>query len=1466
MLVEIVAGALADASISYASARVKAFLAKRGAEKELAEICATAIEEAVRAAPALAEDFRSASFIKSIIVPTVQSIIEDPTMLPDPEGLSSKYIDMFVARFATEQSIDETLVRIFQTDRASLAPAFVAFFSTTRSAMYKSAYWQEVAHQSVVEQTFAQTGRILSILERASNADGRARIDLAAAAADAASGSAELREWPKDIFGQKIQRAALQRLIDHTKNTPLGVALLIGEAGSGKSALLAELTSSLEQEGTTVFAIKADTLPVDIQTVADIGVALGMEGVIDHEIAALAMDRKVVLIIDQLDAVSDVMDRSSARMRLLLRLVRIILDRRLPVHVVVSSRPFEAAHDARFQQLQAEEFKLELPTTEQVNELLGAVGIDQSQVDPSLTETLRRPFALKLFVELARRGVDLPGLMPSQLLDRWLETANLGSDAERSASVALMDRLAAEMIETETLWRPADRYEMDARAALTRCEAVGLVVRSAGKIGFSHQSWLDDFQAKAFRTGRDLSDYAWRNQGSLFVRAAVLRGLQRLRLYEPEAYVAAAESLLFDARTRRHLRHLVVDVFAVNPHPLDREAAWVESLIQSDAILARRALGKLVPFWENWRGSLGRILPRLMTIEGFQWSAVQALAAEAKADPDRVDSLIGVHWNDQEFDAASFAVLEQSGVITQKIEDRLNVILDRTKIDDYAISHLITTLRTDQRFAEACRLAYAWAMRIEGDRYHHARLHQIEELARAAPLEFSQSLLPWFISMAEREIEEPNPGRKRFRKSRSLSWHWNFNSEQDSPYEALRIALRLLAESEPAKAMALVEPLYQIEIDQIQELVAEVLIAGGAAASSSALQFLRDDERRFCIGDAHVQLQRGVSSTQMGLISQELVASLSAHRPQPELEDLRDRIENWTIYGPDAFGETDAELSRKRLQWADKHRMELLDRLPKGLLTPRRARQISDWRASNPRPVGKANVTMMADFVGSPMSEMAMAKASDDAIFNMLDELNDNSPERPSRRRFLEGGVVELSRAFAAFGKANPKRAIQIARERLHPGRHEQAAGTLVSGLSEVPEISAPDVISLIEELSGKGFESTSWRHNAAWALSKLCERLPGFPDPIITRLENWIECDPDKIALQIAQRLEFEERNSEQNKGKQDATATSILFGFGHGMHILPQDNFTILSAMASGLLSREKPEFDGWLGVLERHVAMPEDPDIWKALLAWRGSSLFWADRARVQTLLGAVWRKFPEAFDTAEIVGFLWSTRAMFPDDVIGGIALRWLANADPILVQAGAEFLTAANIVDRQNVLFADLAGKLDDKVPAMLLGKLFAAAAAWREDDMVIRPRGHAVLMQFAKDAQGDLAQAISTAVDHTRRLLADDLTVELVKVVSENPALLGESLNGRFADGLQGLLLYPGFDELVLSTTEKIVELKLAEPRSGMSFLDQDFVHVTVALQRSDGPVRERAMDLYEKLLDANVYGAEEAAKAAMGR
>lgn len=1467
MLATTIFGALGKAALGKATSKGFELLKERKAKQEIAEIGASAIEAGVCAAPALADDLRTESFVNGVFVPVLETIINDPSKLPDPEGLARQFVEMFVERFATASSVDEVLQRIFQTERSQLVAAFVCIISELRSRFYQSTHWREVGHFAAAEATLAETRTIRGILERQAREREVSAIDLDVAQRDAKAGSDELRGWPRDIEGAEISRPELDRLISQIEAEPSGTSLLIGEAGSGKSALLSKLTEELEQKSHIVFGIKADTLPASVQSMDDIGRALGMEGQLALELALLARTSQVVLIIDQLDAVSDVMDRSSARMRLLLRLVRQIRDQALPVHVIVSSRPFEAAHDARFQQLRAEQFTLSLPASEEVLTFLASIGIECGGISDPLKEALRRPFALKLFVELVRRGVNPISVESGELLDRWLATADLGPDPLRQSVLKLMHDLASEMLATETLWRPADVIEAGSKEALARGEATGLIVRSGQKIGFSHQSWLDDFQAKSFRTGNDLAEYAWRNQDSLFVRATVLRSLQRLRSVDFEAYVRAVSSLLWETKTRRHLKHLIVDVISTARQPTPQEGAWVEALVRTDPVLANRSLGKVVEFWSDWRSMLSSCLPMLMRIDDFHWRAVQTLAAEAKIDPDHVVNLIKAQWDSQEKDHLVFRVAEQSGVITPAVEALIAQILGRTAIDAYAVSHFVTTLRSEGRLREACRVVAVWAKTLEIDRHQSPTLHDVQKLVEQAPVEFSEELMPWFLERASREVEPFREIIKRFPKSQSLPWDWDFERERDKIIEAFRDALNATAGCDPDTAAGLIEALVGVEVDQVQDVIAQAYIAGGAAMAEQALGFVLTDERRFHIGDAHVTLEPGLSAMESGLTSQELIEAIAPHLTDDKLIELRDRIEAWSLYDPNFIFEEEASLRRQRLRWADEHRMELLERLPAHILSARRKRQIRDWRSTKRRPVSRKRGGMMASFVGSPMSVDAMVKGTDDDIFRMMDEINDRSPER-SRRRAIsrDGGVTELSRAFAAFGKMQPDRAVGLVRSRFEPGKHESAAGQLIEELSKEDAFLPIQLLELIDEMSERGFSSDTWRHSASWALARISGKTSGLPDKTITLLESWLKNDPEVISDQIERRLLNEAENERRNRRERSVPAALLFHRYG-GTRFVPQKNYTMLSAIFHGLIGRSEQAYDRWLNILERHASKPEDPNIWSFLLVSEGQWLYWADRARVQSLLLTLWKCDPRIFMDVDLIGLLWADRGMFPNDLMLQICTAWFASEDETHRQAAAELAQAFVLVDPETELASVMAEFLHDDPSCELTGQLFTAASAWREDDPSLRKRAHNLLMAFGPHATDDQAHAISSAVDRSDTLIADDLTRELITVVADNPDLLAASLTGRFADGLQSLLLYPGFDEPVMYVTERIADL-IIDKKGGQhrGLIDRDFVQVTIALQRNDGPLRARAMDVYEKLLDAGAYGAEEAAKDVIGR
>ncbi|MXO94847.1 hypothetical protein GRI34_00255 [Erythrobacter aquimaris] len=1465
VLAEVILGVIGEAALGYAASKGFNLLKSGEAKKEIAEIGSASIEAGIQTVPALADDLRSVSFVKVVFVPFLEAIISDPSNLPDSDGLAKRFVQMFVDRFAKDETADEALRRVFQTERDDLVAAFATIIRELRSQFNKSTHWREVGHYVATEATLSHVTAIRTMMERQEKGKEASAINLHDAMRDAKTGSDELREWPRDISGHEILRPELERLKRHILAEPSGTSILIGEAGSGKSALMSKLTDELEGGGHVVFGIKADTLPVSIQTVDDIGRALGMSGPLAAEIAAVAQSSSVTVIVDQLDAVSDVMDRSSDRMKVLLRMVRHIRDQRLRVHVVVSSRPFEAAHDARFQQLKAEEFNLALPSTESVLVLLADLGIECAGISEELKETLRRPFALKLFVQLVQRGVDPSSVEAGDLLDRWLATANLGPDQTRKAVLELMQNLASEMLATETLWRPADVYEANSKEALARGEACGLIVRSGQKIGFSHQSWLDDFQAKSFRSGGDLADYAWRNQDSLFVRATVLRSLQRLRATDEGAYIRAVSALLGDGRTRRHLRHLVTDVVSTVGDPTQQEAAWIETLIRTDPILANRGLGKIVEHWSKWRPHLSKCLPQLMQQEDFHWRAVQGLAAEAREDPDNMVSLVRSHWSDPSKDQLVFRIAEQSGVITDDVETLIRTILSRTAIDPYSVSHLVSTLRTDGRLGEACRVVAIWVGTIEADEHTGPQLHDVEKLAEAAPAEFAEALLPWLIEQAEKQVDPYCDGIKRYSKSKSLPWDWQVEGEHGSIIVALQEAMSAVAKTEPELASRLITRLASVEIDQLQDMIAQTYVAGGASLAEEALGYILADERRFYIGDAHVTVEPGMSSIEAGLSSQELVEMIGKHLSGEPVMALRDRIEGWSLYEAGHGKEDTADLRRMRLRWSDENRMELLERLPQKNLPPRRRRQVAEMRERKRQPIPRKRGGSMGTFVGSPMSETAMEKAADDDIFRMLDEIHDESERSHRRPISRDGGVVELSRAFAEFGKKNPERAIRIA-ARFVPGKHEHAAGYLLDELSKDGIYPPRKLLGMIHDLSSAGFSSRTWKTHASWALSRLADPLKGLPDDTVAMLESWLENDPDAIVDQTERRLARDAENERRNKREKTAPSPLLFHAYG-GMRIVPQENYTPLSAIFHGLIGREEQAYDAWLDVLERHAVKPEDPHLWTFLLADKGKWLFWADRSRVRALLSRLASLDFRIFQSADLVGVLWSTRAMFPNDLVLKICEEWLGQEDEIFQQAAAEFAEAVILVEPDSEMANALAAILDDDVSSQITGRLFSAAAAWRENDPSLRMRAHEFLMGHVSRADGDQAHAISSTVDMRETLAPDDFTRELIAAIADNSSVLAASLTGKFADGLQSLLLYPGFDEPVMDVTERIANLIVGQHGGRhRGFIDRDFVQLAIALQRNDGPLRARAMDVYEKLLDAGAYGAEEAAKAALGR
>lgn len=1440
-------------------AGVKRLIGRGQARKELTQIAAQAIAEALVVAPELGPDLETTVYANQVLGPVVLQVVAERDASFDAPALAASFTSRFVVPYLRSRSIDHVLAKIYRLEPARLDQAFQVMATQLRSGLLRSEHWSDIVKGAVLDDILLG---VIDLQARAPRPPSAAEV-LDEARQDARHGSDGLRSWPQTIARLHIDRPEEEELRRRVLDHPGAATLLIGVAGSGKSALLAGLVGRLEQDGMTVFAIKADQLPPDVASYADISRALGMQRPIDQEIERLAAVEPVAVIIDQLDAVSEVMDSSGRRMRLLLNLARRLTDRDdgPPVHVVISSRPFEARYDARFDTLDADTFDLRLPPYDRIQALLRDLGIDPAIVPEGLKKTLRRPFLLKLFVQLVDRKAVPANLVEGELLNAWLASAPLGNDAHRRAVYDLLQAMARQMTASETLWLPADWIEAEAPEALRRAEACELVVRSGLKLGFAHQSWLDDFQARGFATAADLAAHAWAVQDALFNRATILRALERLRQVDTPVYGEALDLLLGDARTRRHLRHLVTDLIASQPAPLDRELAWVRRLIQDDAPLARRAIASIVGQWSGWRDGLIPLLPQVLHADGLSFQAGMMVVAEAQTHSASAEDLLLRHWDSSERDFEAFDIISRAKLWSAAIEARLRRVFARGELTTWALSAFLTDLVDGGRAETAVDLLGTFLKAAPYSKDHDLALHDLEKVVQAAPRRFVEVVLPWFLTIvgAPEAIETVRDG---YPHSPNLPFSWNDPQDDGTVFACLGAAVDAVAQSEPEFFLKVVGQVEEICVEEVQGLIADGFAAAGAGLADAALEWLLRDPRRFQVGQAHVDDEDGVGHLVSDWATRSLLIETSPHADRALVERVRDALEAWDGYQDWVWEDEGVDLRRQRRQWAEARRAVLLDLLPVGVLSARRRRQVREIVELEPR-LERNGGRRMASLVRSPMSSSSMGKANDADIMKMLDQAPDGSERfrRPWRRRG-DGGFVELARAFADFGLEHPDRAIALVRRCFVAGRHEYAGGHLIHKLAEKASVSDKVLLSLIRDLVGRGFGSESFRYDIAWALQSIAERRKGLDDQELELLESWVVSDPSVIGDRIAKAKLRQAQNDERNAKKERPKPFAVLFRRGAGaMTLLPHGNYPLLSAISAGLLAQEPPAAERWLELLERHADRVEEPEVWSTLMPRYGWALQNLDRPRVQALFDRLWRANPDAFNERSC-GFLWQGRHLLSESTRTAMVDRWLSSSDPKTQQLGGEYAMALALVDdvRREAVFADLASGEDTPDN---LGRAFTAAAGWRSEETTLRATAHTALLPIVARVTGDMAQAVATVLALREPFIPDTKTQEVLEAARNNDAMVAAFMKESFLGALQALLLEAGFESLVLDFCEKIVELNRSP---GGRQHGERLVSLSVALQRGDERQKGRAIELYEKLLDLDAYGAHEAAKATLQR
>jgi nucleoside phosphorylase len=1291
-------------------------------------------------------------------------------------------------------------------------------------------------------------------------------------------GSTGLLSWERALpGGEWLERQELSQIRDRFEQD-WSSTVVLGEPGSGKSALLGRIAADLIGVNAPVLAIKADLVPADVTTEAGLQKALGLPTLPSAMMLAVSKLQPAFLIIDQLDALASQLDLKSERLNVLLNLVREV-GAHPNVHVLLSARTFEFNHDVRLRAVKAEQISLSLPGWQEVRGALEAAGIDASVWPENAQDVVRNPQALKTFLLLNPQSNETPfSKYQSMLEELWVQRIVGGEDGP--ALAALASDIAGIMAEEETLWLAAARFD-DRLALLRRLEALSLIVRSEdGKsIAYSHQTVFEYVLARSFvRAAGRLSAFVLERQNSLFIRAKTWSSLNYLRDAEAASYEREFAEIWGFKDLRRHLRLLLLEFIGSHKDPMPIEViAFGEAL--GDSSICMAALKAMVGNRALFAAFQKTAVANAMTEnDALANQAMRVLHGAWPFASEEVAALIADKWLPKiEYDVFTWATIDACRTWGSDLEEIAHKVLARSNISTWQVDYTASALAVEQPdvafrlvrkkldflVSEAEALPprpplaedasqeeiWEWAASKDESKSVGAVLeasewHSLPDMVESEPAKFLDIVWPVFRRAFEGLAVAHAWEEDDYRYFDTYSVDLGIGDKhstygRDRPLIlSLVAAIEGVARSEgDAFSQWVVENNNQ-NFMRTQELIAYGYTVAPDRYSDVARDWLLADGRRFQLGNSHAARQT----------TTDLVRAIAPHWAK---EDLAHFVQRVNAYRPTTPRRVETPEQRRDFgQIIRATQTEILEALPQDELDTTTKQHVEAERRALGDRFGAAVISHEGGLIGSPMEAYAMERAKDRDIIRIFREIPDNSDwDHP--RHWMKGGNIQLSRAFAEFAKSNPERALRIM-EQFEPKAQERAAGYALEKLAET-EAGRHNLVDAFLDLHERGFATPEFVDSAARAIEKVVNHGGDINDNIVAILVGWLNSDgetSDEVETNGLEKLAAQERKQ------------SILWGHS-GLSILPSGNFTVLSTLCSVLLQRGDEGRDRLLKILNDHLDREPQARTWQALLL-RLSNAGGATPQIVSEFLRRLFARYPALSGTREAIMFLAHAQR-WDDQLVFDLISDWGKSDRLTLRQAMGELVALVAIVRGSEKWTDKLERLIADGTPDSKAGMAYSAVNLWPNEDF--HTRAATLLTRLVEGADDRRAAAILDLFRVVDELRADDSTVALLEAVLNSEIDLAGANSWYIVERLQDLL--PHYAKLVAALSIKLVkawETELSDVRTATAMSAPALADLALTLHRLGGATREAGVTVFETLIDIDAYGARDTLLEVDGR
>lgn len=423
---------------------------------------------------------------------------------------------------------------------------------------------------------------------------GNAYVEEASAAFN--KGSYELKEYTPTIH-PAIHRDEVDQIKDWidrkaSNEHPSRLALLYGKAGIGKSIVMHDLLEELQaSQDYLVLGLKSDQLEfVDTEVFRQ---SIHLTKPIETVVGEMSQKcKRVILLIDQIDALSLSLSSNRTPLRSLLKLIGQIQN--IPnVRVVISCRPYDLEYDPLLDNLRINnKWELKEFTKDQVESILMENDCKE-QMSDNLLRFLGNPLHLYLFLKVMPEE-QLTDPLSTDLLYHQLWRKYVLDESVRKVNkerlLALLDKLVETMYERQELSAHIREFETDFSAELQYLLTNELLLKTkSNQIQFFHQTLFDYVYARRFtEQGRDLLEVLKGQHQGLFSRAAVKSILTFLRDQNRREYIHVVDQLLYakDGEGkdfyRYHLKSLALSNMAYFETPLEEERNFISRKVFLD--------------------------------------------------------------------------------------------------------------------------------------------------------------------------------------------------------------------------------------------------------------------------------------------------------------------------------------------------------------------------------------------------------------------------------------------------------------------------------------------------------------------------------------------------------------------------------------------------------------------------------------------------------------------------------------------------------------------------------------------------------------------------------------------------------------------------------------------------------------------------------------------------------------------